>query len=98
LEEEQSRGTEAVLNLLILAGEDALQNRQALNGPTHKAFKELWKEQRADGAWDWLVFGLEPYESADSLYYGAALAAMAVGTAAGDAGGTGENASSGVDK
>ena len=96
--EEQSRGTEAVLNLLILAGADARQNRQAPGGPIHKALEELWKEQRADGAWDWLDFGLEPYESTDSLYYGAALAAMAVGTATGYEGGTDENVPVGVGK
>jgi len=92
---EQSRGTEAVLNLLILGGEDSRQNRQALSGPIHKALEELWKVQRPDGAWDWLDFGLEPYESSDSLYYGAALAAMAVGSATGYAG---ENTSIGLDK
>ncbi len=96
--DEQSRGTEAVLNLLILAGEDARQNRHVPSGPTRKALEELWKEQRADGAWNWLDFRLEPYESTDSLYYGAALAAMAVGTAAGYGGGLGENLSSGVGK
>jgi hypothetical protein len=96
--EQQSRGTEAVLNLLILAGEDARQNRAAPSGPTRKALQELWKEQRADGAWEWLDFGLEPYESADSVYYGAALAAMAVGTAPGYAGGADERGSSGVAK
>jgi squalene-hopene/tetraprenyl-beta-curcumene cyclase len=93
--EEQSRGTEAVLNVLILACEASRQNGQALTGPTHKALDELWKEQRADGAWDWLDFGFEPYESTDSLYYGAALAAIAVGTATGY---EGENAPVGVDK
>jgi len=76
---EQSRGTEAVLNLLILSGEDARRNRLAPSGPTRKALEELWEAQRADGAWNWVDTGLEPYESSDSIYYGAALAAMAVG-------------------
>src|SRR5437016_3296281 len=96
--DEQSRGTEAVLNLLLLAGEDARQNRPVPSGPSRKALEELWKEQRADGAWNWLDFGLEPYESSDSVYYGAALAAMAVGTAPGYAAGAGENASNGLGK
>ncbi len=96
--EEQSRGTEAVLNLLILAGEDARQNRREPSGPTCKALEELWREQCADGAWDWLDFGLEPYESADSAYYGAALAAMAVGTAPGYAGGADGKVPSGLGK
>jgi hypothetical protein len=68
------------------------------SGPTRKALEELWKQQRADGAWNWLDFGLEPYETTDSLYYGAALAAMAVGTLAGYADNPGENVSSGVGK
>ena len=96
--DDQSCGTEAVLNLCILAGEDARQNRQAPSGSTQKALEELWKQQRTDGAWDWLDFGLEPYETTDSPYYGAALAAMAVGTAAGYTASTGENMSSGVGK
>jgi hypothetical protein len=48
-----------------------------------KAFEELWAAQRADGAWVWLDFGNEPYESADSVFYGAALAAIAVGASDG---------------
>jgi squalene-hopene/tetraprenyl-beta-curcumene cyclase len=96
--DEQSRGTEAVLNLLILAGEDARQNREVPSGLTLRALEELWKEQRADGAWNWLDFGLEPYESTDSLYYGAALAAIGVGTSAGYATGAGENVANGVAK
>ena len=39
----------------------------------------LWETQRADGAWEWLDFGLEPFESIDSAYNGAAFAALAVG-------------------
>ena len=77
----QSRGTEAVLNALILARNDAEQNRRDTSESTRKAFQELWATQRADGAWDWLDFGLEPYESVDAAYHGAALAALAIGTA-----------------
>jgi len=76
---EQSRGTESVLNLLILTGEDARQNRQAPSAPTRRALEELWDVQRYDGAWNWVDTGMEPYESSDSTYYGAALAAIAVG-------------------
>ena len=36
------------------------------------------------GGWAWLRFGLEPWEGAKSAYFGAALAAVAVGTAPGD--------------
>jgi hypothetical protein len=81
--EDESRGSEAVLNLIVLVGELAPDNQAALAEPLRKAFEELWAAQRADGAWDWLNFGNEPYESADSVYYGAALAAIAVGGADG---------------
>jgi hypothetical protein len=43
----------------------------------------LLEEQRPDGAWDWLDFALEPNESADARYGGAALAAFAVGSVPG---------------
>ncbi|MGA2659647.1 MAG: hypothetical protein ABSH34_19245, partial [Verrucomicrobiota bacterium] len=81
--DEQSRGTEAVLNLLILAGEDARQGRHEASETTRKALEELWKRQRPDGVWNWLDFANEPYESTDSLCYGAALAAIAVPTVPG---------------
>lgn len=79
--EEQSRGTETVLNLFVLVCADSPENHKTLSGPIHSALDGLWKEQRADGAWDWLDFGNEPYESSDSVYYGAAVAALTVGTA-----------------
>jgi squalene-hopene/tetraprenyl-beta-curcumene cyclase len=68
-----------VLNLLILCGEDARQNCLAPSAPTRKALEDLWEAQRADGAWNWVDAGMEPYETSDSIYYGAALAAIAVG-------------------
>lgn len=77
--ETESRGTEAVLNALILASADAEQNRRAASEPTRKALRRLWETQRSDGAWDWLDFGLEPFESVDAAYHGATLAALAVG-------------------
>ena len=77
------RGTEAVLNALILALHDANEVRQQPSEHTRKAFEQLWETQRADGAWDWMNFAQEPDESADSPYYGAALAAIAAGTAPG---------------
>jgi len=77
----ESRGTEAVLNALILASADAERSRREPAEPTRRALRRLWETQRPDGAWDWLDFGLEPFESADAAYYGATLAALAVGTA-----------------
>ena len=81
--QDQSRGSEAVLNLLVLVGELTPNNQASLAEPMRKAFEELWAAQRLDGAWDWLDFANEPYESADSVYYGAALGAIATGSADG---------------
>ena len=75
------RGTAAVLNALILACQDAELKRSQPSEITRKALRQLWETQRADGAWDWIDVAQEPDESADSQFYGAALAAIAVGTA-----------------
>jgi squalene-hopene/tetraprenyl-beta-curcumene cyclase len=77
------RGTGAVLNALILACQDAALKRSRPSEITRKAFRQLWETQREDGAWDWIDVAQEPDESADSQYYGAALAAIAVGNAPG---------------
>lgn len=94
----ESRGTEAVLNALILANADSAQNRQEPGGPTRQAFKRLWETQRPDGAWDWLDFGLEPFETVDSVYYGATLAALAVGTTPGSASRHNAETKAGIEK
>ena len=96
--DEQSRGSEAVLNVLILTSEGAGENRPELRMPIQRALDELWAAQRADGAWDWLDTGMEPYESSDSVYYGVALAAIAVGTAHGYGNGTDGDVWGGVGK
>jgi squalene-hopene/tetraprenyl-beta-curcumene cyclase len=79
----ESRGTEAVLNALILASYDSQSGR--LTADTRAAFENMWALQQTigdkKGAWSWLRFDLEPWEANDSQYYGAALAAVAVGAA-----------------
>jgi squalene-hopene/tetraprenyl-beta-curcumene cyclase len=79
----ESRGTEAVLNALILAHRDAQNGR--LSEDTRVALDNMWALQQTTGdragAWPWLQFGLSPWEDRDAPYYGAALAALAVGTA-----------------
>lgn len=78
-----SRGTEAVLNALILANYDA--RRGHLGPDTLSAFAEMWKLQATTGeergAWEWIEFDNEPWEAYDSAYYGATLAAIAVAMA-----------------
>ena len=79
--EEQSRGTEAVLNLLILAGEDARQDRRCPVSRPAKRSKSYGKSNvRTEPGIGW-TSGMSLTSPADSVYYGAALAAMAVGTA-----------------
>jgi squalene-hopene/tetraprenyl-beta-curcumene cyclase len=73
----EARGTEAVLNALILAryqapaAKDALRNMWALQ----------LKSGGQRGSWSWLNFHNEPWEADDSAFWGAALAALAVGMA-----------------
>ena len=79
----ESRGTEAILNALILATRDAPGGRLAED--TRTALGNMWVLQMRtgplNGAWAWLNFKYEPWESNDAPYMGAALAALAVGTA-----------------
>jgi squalene-hopene/tetraprenyl-beta-curcumene cyclase len=82
----ESRGTESVLNALILASHDAQSGQ--LSDDTRAALENMWAEQQTTGdrkgAWLWLRFANEPWEADDSDYYGATLAAVAVGTAPGN--------------
>jgi squalene-hopene/tetraprenyl-beta-curcumene cyclase len=82
----ESRGTEAVLNALILASHDAQSGY--FSHDTLTAFDNMWKEQQTSGnkkgAWLWLRFNNEPWEADDSDYYGATLAAVAIGSAPGN--------------
>jgi squalene-hopene/tetraprenyl-beta-curcumene cyclase len=81
-----SRGTESVLNALILASHDA--RRGQLSPETSAAFDNMWALQQTSGgdagAWPWIRFDSEPWEAYDSAYYGATLAALAVGLAPND--------------
>ena len=76
---DESRGTEAVLYALILAAADPGEPGREPSDATRRAMTRLWQRQGAHGAWEWLDFGLEPFESIDSAYQGAAFAALAVG-------------------
>jgi squalene-hopene/tetraprenyl-beta-curcumene cyclase len=82
----ESRGTESVLNALILASNDAQIGK--LSDDTRTALENMWAEQQTStekkGAWLWLRFRNEPWEADDSDFYGATLAAVAVGTAPGN--------------
>ena len=79
----ESRGTEAILNAFVLASRDAQEGYLA--SETMQAFENLWDLQftrgEGRGAWAWLYFDLAPWESEGASYFGAALAAVAVGMA-----------------
>ena len=81
----ESRGTESVLNAVIMVSYDAAAGK--LSPDTRLALDNMWGEQLpsgdARGAWTWLQFHNSPWEG-DSQYYGAALAAWAVGNAPGN--------------
>ena len=68
----ESRGTESILNALILTNYDAPDAKSALDN--------MWSMQLKTGdgagAWPWLQFHNAPWEG-DSQYYGATLAAIA---------------------
>jgi len=79
----ESRGTESVLDALVLSSHDAQTG--GLSAATTLAFDNMWAQQLQTGdekgSWFWIQFNNEPWEAFDSQYYGAALAAIAVGMA-----------------
>lgn len=82
----EARNTEGVNNALILSRYDAQQGH--LQEVTRKAFDSMWasQEQTGDkaGAWLWQNFHFSPWEADESEYYGATMAAVAVGSAPDD--------------
>ncbi|HTW64132.1 MAG TPA: hypothetical protein VME17_05925 [Bryobacteraceae bacterium] len=79
----ESRGTESVLNALILANYAAHEGK--LSADARLALDNMWGLQlqtgAAQGAWNWLNFHNEPWEADDSQFWGATLGAIAAGTA-----------------
>lgn len=77
----ESRGTEAVLNALVLAAYD--RPSKMLTADTRAAFANLWALQITSGenagTLPWLDFHNRPWEADDSPFYGATLAAIAAG-------------------
>lgn len=77
----ESRGTESVLNAVILATRDARAGHES--DEARLALDNMWALQfrsgDLNGGWAWLNFHNEPWEANESPYFGAALAAIAVG-------------------
>jgi len=80
---DQVFGAQAILSALMLAMDDA--QRGSLTPEAEKALDRMWSLQirdgKAKGAWHWSDFDLDPWETAEAAYYGAALAALATGVA-----------------
>jgi len=76
-------GVEAVLSSLFLALENT--GGATLSPEATRAFDRLWsvqiREGSAKGSWAWFSLEQDPWEMPDSAFYGASLAALAVGTA-----------------
>ncbi len=76
----ESRGTESVLNALILTSYDAPTH--TLGRDSRTALDNMWAHQITTGplrgAWPWLQFHNAPWEG-DSQFYGTTLAAIAIG-------------------
>lgn len=74
---------EPVLTALLLAEQDAPSGR--LSKETEQAFDSLWPLQitsgPSQGAWAWNNTGRDPFSAPYGQYYGAALAALAIGVA-----------------
>ena len=71
------------MNAVVLSRFDARAGR--LSDDTRTAFDVMWALQMKtgpnEGAWTWLDFNYEPWESPNSPYFGASMAALAVGSA-----------------
>jgi squalene-hopene/tetraprenyl-beta-curcumene cyclase len=73
----ESHATESVLNAAALALDD-VNSGHDLSASSKSALERMWTLQRSDGTWDWLEFGLEPWETRND--FGAALAALVTGS------------------
>jgi len=80
---DQVYGAQVVLSGLLLANDDAKHGR--LSPEAEKALERMWSVQvqtgDARGSWLWSDFDLDPWETKDATFYGAALGALATGVA-----------------
>ncbi len=81
---EQSRDTESVINALVLTLRDRRAN-DSLSEEAKAALRHMWAQQNEDGGWSWLHFGLGPWETDGSDFWGASLAAVAGASAGAEA-------------
>lgn len=76
------QGVETIFAALFLSQQEAAS--ASLSAPTQRAFDQLWslqiREGKLEGAWPWYNANLDPWETPASWFYGASLAALAIGT------------------
>jgi squalene-hopene/tetraprenyl-beta-curcumene cyclase len=76
------QSVEAIFAALFLPSKDT---SGAMSADSRKAFDQVWALQqqdgRAKGAWRWYAANLDPWENPESVFYGASLAALALGHA-----------------
>jgi squalene-hopene/tetraprenyl-beta-curcumene cyclase len=81
------QSVEAIFSAMFLSREDAPSPSRAdvvqtMSVHTQKAFDQLWTLQGGAGAskggWRWYAANLDPWENAESPFYGASLAAVAL--------------------
>ncbi len=81
----ESRGTESILDALILVWNDVPSGK--LSADARLALDNMWalqlKSGEMNGSWAWLQFHNAPWEG-DSQYYGTTLAAIVIGSAPDD--------------
>jgi squalene-hopene/tetraprenyl-beta-curcumene cyclase len=83
----ESRGTESILDALILVWNDVPSGKLSVDA--RQALDNMWalqmqlKTGEMSGSWAWLQFHNAPFEG-DSQFYGTTLAAIAIGSAPGD--------------
>jgi squalene-hopene/tetraprenyl-beta-curcumene cyclase len=79
----QAISVDAIYSALFLARDE--EGSAALSPQAQHAFDRMWslqlKEGPATGGWAWFEFNLDPWETKESAYYGAVIAAMATGSA-----------------
>lgn len=73
------QSVEAIFSAMFLSREDATKTMSA---HTQKAFDQMWALQGGEGAraggWRWFAANLDPWENAESHFFGASLAAAAL--------------------
>jgi hypothetical protein len=79
------RSAEPIIYALVLTYDDREQHHKVLSGEAEEGLRRMWAEQirtgKERGSWAWPDTSLDPWETPESVYFGTALAALAVGYA-----------------